>query len=139
MASAFHLAPQAQNAASNAIVDLLDLGSAVSTGKLYIFSGTIPGDTTGADGTLLSTINFNNPAFGSASAGVATMVTSPAVSGSVTASGTASWFRVKDRNNAVVFDGSIGTSGADMNFSGGVSFVLGGTVTIDSMTVTIPV
>lgn len=135
---AFRLATATQNAACDAIVDLIDVGSTNTTGRILIYTGSQPADPqTSATGTLLATINFNNPAFGNASSGAAAMVTSTAVSATVGTSGTAGWFRVTNRNNVAIFDGSISTSGADMNFDN-TAFVSGGTVTINSMTITVP-
>lgn len=135
---AFRLATTTQNNACDALVDSLDVGSTNSTGRILIYTGSQPADPqTTATGTLLVTINFNNPAFGASSSGTATMVTSPAVSATVGTSGTAGWFRVTNRNNAAVFDGNISTSGADMNFDN-TAFVSGGTATINSMSITVP-
>jgi hypothetical protein len=135
---AFRLAVIAQNASCNSLVGQVDVGSTNSTGQILIYTGAQPATpATAASGTLLVTINFNNPSFGASSAGVSTMATGTAVSASVTATGTAGWFRVQNRAVAAVFDGAIATSASDMNFDN-VSFVSGGTATITSMTITVP-
>lgn len=135
---AFRLATQTQDRACNNLVTTIDQGTTNATGRILIYTGSQPATPqTAATGTLLVTINFNNPAFGSSSSGTATMVTSTAVSATVANSGTAGWFRVTDRNGGAVFDGSCGTSGADMNWDN-TSFVAGGTATVNSMTVSVP-
>lgn len=135
---AFRLGVNAQNAGCNAIVQQVDNGTTNTTGRILVYTGTQPATpATTATGTLLVTINFNNPSFGSAASGTSTMVTSPAVSATVATSGTAGWFRVTDRNNNAIFDGSCGTSGADMNWDN-TAFVAGGTATINSMSITVP-
>lgn len=136
---AFRLAVNAQNRACNNLVTTSDVGGTTNpTGRILIYTGSQPATpATTATGTLLVTVPFNNPAFGSPSAGVATMITSPPVSATVVTSGTAGWFRVIDRSGAAVFDGSISTSGADMNFDNNV-FVAGGIVTINSISITVP-
>jgi hypothetical protein len=137
---AFRLGVNAQNAGCNAIVGQVDAGTTNTTGRLLIYTGSQPATpATTATGTLLVTINFNNPSFGSASAGAASMVTSPAVSATVAASGTAGWFRITDRNNNAIFDGSITATGGggDMTFDN-TAFVSGGTATISSITITVP-
>src|SRR4051812_43088805 len=113
---AFRLATQAQDRACNNLVTTIDQGTTNPTGRILIYTGAQPATPqTGATGTLLVTINFNIPSFGESSSGTATMVTSTSVSATVTNSGMAGWFRVVDRNGDAVFDGSCGTSGADMN------------------------
>ncbi len=125
----------ARSAMCDALVDLLDGGS--GAGTLEIRTGAAPTNTTDADsGTLLATLTFSDPAFGAASNGVATAsaITSDS---SIDATGTAAHFRAKDSSGTVILQGSVGTSGADLNFNS-VSFVSGGTCSISSLTVTQP-
>lgn len=125
----------ARSAACDAVVDLIDGGS--GAGTIEIRTGPAPTNTTDADsGTLLATLTFSDPAFGAASSGVATAsaITSDT---SVDASGTAAHFRIKDSTGTVIAQGTVGTSGADINFNT-VTFVAGGVAAITSMTVTMP-
>jgi hypothetical protein len=125
----------ARSAACNAIVDLIDAGS--GAGTIAIRTGSAPTNTGDADsGTLLATLTFSDPAFGNASSGVATAsaITSDT---NVDSSGTAAHFRIKDSDGTVIMQGTVGTSGADINFNS-VTFVAGGTCEISSMTVTQP-
>lgn len=125
----------ARSAACNAVVDLIDGGA--GAGTLRIATGAAPTNTTDADsGTTLATLTFSDPAFGDASAGVATAnsITSDT---NVDNSGTAAHFRIKDSDGTVIMQGTVGTSGSDINFNT-VTFVAGGTAAITSMTVTMP-
>ena len=127
------------DAVRNAMVDsataLIDAGS--GAGKIEIRTGAAPTNTSDADsGTLLATVTFSDPSFGASSAGTATAnsITSDT---NVDNSGTAAHFRIKDSNNVVRCQGTVGTSGADMNFNT-TTFVAGGTAAISSLTLTQP-
>lgn len=132
----FRLATDTRNKACDAIVDDIDAGS--GAGTIAIRTGTQPTNVGDADtGTLLGTLTFSDPAFGSAASGVATAsaITSDT---SADASGTAGHFRIKDSDSNIHSDGTCGTSGADMNFDNNV-IVAGGTIAVTSMTVTVPI
>lgn len=105
---AIGLAAATRNAACDAIVDRVDLGT--GAGVIEIRSGTRPAnaDTT-ATGTLLATVTLIDPAFGAATAGVATL-TDPAPVTAVGA-GTATWFRMLDSSAATVLDGTVTATG----------------------------
>lgn len=124
---------------TDAITGAINFGTTNTTGRLLIYQGTQPVDPQTAPGasTLLVTINFANPAFASADSTGTAGLAGGAISATVSTSGTAQWFRVTDRNNNAVFDGSIGTSGQDMNFDN-VNFVQGGTATVNTMTIQTP-
>ncbi len=117
-----------RNAACNAIVDLLDVGSGQATGDLRFY--------TAAFATLLATLLFSNPAFGAASTGVATASAITADS-SADATGTAAVLRARDRDAGTVFEGTVGTSGADINFNT-VSWTSGDNISVSSLTFTVP-
>lgn len=131
------LATSARNAAADAVVDLFDAGA--GAGTVEIRSGTKPANpnTAPSDGALLATLTLSDPAFGSAVNGTATAnaITSDS---SADATGTASWFRGQDSNGNAVLDGSVGTSGQDMNLNT-TSIVAGAIVAITSWTYTQPV
>ena len=121
---------------ADALVDLLDAGAGPAT--LAIRTGSPPTNVSDADaGTLLATLTFSDPAFGSASSGVATAsaITSDS---SVDATGTAGHFRIKDSNSLTICQGTVGTSATDLVFNS-ASFVAGGVCSISSLTVTVPV
>ncbi len=125
----------ARSAMADALVDLIDGGA--GAGTLEVRTGSAPTNTTDADsGTLLATLTFSDPAFGNASSGVAT-ASSITSDTNIDATGTAAHFRIKDSNGVVIAQGTVGTSGADINFNS-VSFVSGGTCSISSLTMTQP-
>ena len=106
--------PKRSNVAVNAEADAIT--PLLNSGYLRIYDGTQPttADTAIGVQVLLAELRWNATAFGSASAGVATAnaITSDA---SANASGTASWFRaLKSDGTTVIFDGSVGTSAADL-------------------------
>lgn len=104
----------ARNAACDAVVDLLDGGPSFGTIKIY--DGTQPAGPGTAITTqvLLATFTLEDPAFGSASTGVATLDTTPILSTTGLAASTATWFRAADSTGTAVLDGSAGTSGTDL-------------------------
>lgn len=105
---AITLATATQNAACDAQVDRLDGGT--GPGSLQIRSGTRPASANdAATGTLLAEVVLENPAFGAASSGVATLADPDAVTG--VADGVATWFRALDGDDATVFDGDVTATG----------------------------
>ena len=136
-----NIATVAQNAAGNAIVDLIDIGTLNSFGYIEIRTGVKPASpqTTTVGTTLLVRLSFSNPAFadfvnGKSSANVIT----PDEDG-ILATGVASWFRIYDRNGAAIMDGDITPTGigGDIEFDD-INFVDGGTVSIDELLATMP-
>lgn len=131
-----------QNRACNAIVQTPDQGATNAAGAINIYTGTQPATpNTAPTGTLLVSIPLNNPSWGAAASGTSALVTTTAVSATVTTGGTAGWFRVLDRTNNTTtggcWDGSCGTSGADLNFDN-ITFIAGGICTIQTMSITVP-
>lgn len=125
----------ARNAACDAVVDLADAGAGAAT--IEIRTGSQPANANdAATGTLLATLTCADPAFGSASTGVATLAGVP-LSTSGVAAGTAGWFRMKDSTGATVMDGSVGTSGAELNLNT-TTISVGVTVQVTSGAVTMP-
>ncbi len=121
----------AVNAAADAVCDLLD------NGYLRIYDGTQPttADTAITTQTKLAELRFNATAFPAASAGVATANAITADT-SADATGTASWFRaLKSDGTTVVFDGSVGTSSADLVLNS-VAISSGAQVSVTSFTYT---
>lgn len=105
-------------------------------GSLVIYAGTAPADADAAlaGNTVLATLAMSATAFGAAAAGVATAnaITQDA---SADASGTATFFRVLESAAAVVFQGTVGTSGAELNLNS-TAIVAGGTVSVTALTYT---
>jgi hypothetical protein len=123
----------AVNAKADAISDLLD------SGYLRIYDGTqaLTADTAIGAQVLLAELRFNATAAGAAVAGVLTFNALTA-DASANNTGTASWFRALSSNgSSVVFDGTVGTSGSDLNLNT-TSIVSGAEVSISSFTYTQP-
>ena len=127
-------------AGMSAIVALLN------TGFLEIYAGTQPTDAnTATSGQLLlsSGMTFAATAFaapvasGAAGSRVVTATANTIVSDtSAAATGTAAWFRAYKSDGVTgVMDGSVGTTGCDLNLNT-TSIVIGATVSVTSMTIT---
>ena len=129
MANNLKISSTAVNAQADALSDLLD------NGYLRIYDGTQPANANTAITTqvLLAELRFNATAAPAASSGVLTM-NSITQDSSADNTGTATWFRaLKSDGSTVVFDGSVGTSGCDLNL-GSTSITSGASVAVTSMT-----
>ncbi len=114
-------------------------GDQLDNGYLRIYDSTIPTNADTAIGAqvLLAELRWNATAFDAGSNGLVTAAAITADS-SANATGTASWFRaLKSDGTTVVCDGTVSTSGADMNLNT-VSIVSGANVSISSATFTMP-
>jgi len=125
-----------RNTRVQAITQAFDAGA--GAGTIQIRSGTRPATpTTTATGTLLATVTLVDPAFGSATAGVATIADPAGVTAAAT--GTASWFRGFDSTGAAVCDGSVTATGGGGDLTlASTSVVSGTTVDITGGTFTDP-
>lgn len=140
MANATRISNAAAKAACDAIVDLIDAGA--GAGKLRIYDGSQPADpdTAVSTQTLLAELTLSDPAFGAAadaSPGGRATASTITEDSSANATGTASWFRVVDSDGNAIIDGSVGTSGCDLNLVT-TSIVATQPVQISSWTVTMP-
>jgi hypothetical protein len=125
------------NAAANASADATT--TLLNNGYCRIYDGSQPATADTAIGAqvLLAELRFNATAFGAAAAGIATANALTADS-SANATGTAAWFRaLKSDGSSVVFDGSVGTSGADLNLNS-VAIQSGAAVSVSAFTYTQP-
>lgn len=123
------------NAAANAEVDAL--ATLLNTGYLRIYDGAQPADADTALGAqvLLAELRFNATAFGAGVAGVAT-ANALTADASANATGTAAWYRaLKSDGSTVVEDGSVGTSGCNLNINS-VAIQSGAEVRVDTFTLT---
>lgn len=107
---ATRLSNAARSAAADAVTALVNAGA--SAGKLRIYTGTQPaGPGTTTAETLLAEFTLNDPAYEAAANGVANLDTTPALTATGLAAGTAGWFRVVDSNAgsgaAGVIDGDV--------------------------------
>ena len=128
--------PKQSAAAANAAVDAK--AALLNGGSLMIYSGAVPATVATAisDQVLLAQLPLSATAFAAASAGSATANEITADVG--LADNTATFFRACNDADAAVFQGTVGTSGADLNLNSTViatgvavsvtSFVLSETV-----------
>lgn len=131
------LAVATRNAACDAMVDRIDVGSGTSTIKVYTGSQPATPDTA-ASGTLLVTFNLANPVYGAAATGVATLLNTP-VNSTGAAAGDAGWFRVLDRDGNPVFDGvATATGGGGQLELNTVTISIGVNVQITAGSFTMP-
>ena len=110
----------------------------LSTSCIFnIYAGVQPADTsaaTTAANVIVAAPTFpSTNAFGAAAAGVITANT--ITSDSSAAGGTAAWFAICKATGLRVIDGSVGTSGADLNLNS-VTITTGASVAITAFTVT---
>jgi len=134
-------------AALDAVVDLLDAGTAANA-RLRIYDGAQPGrPDDAATGTLLAEIDLGTATiFGAATTGTGTLADTatatasgilPKSNTSATAAGTATWFRAVDKDATGIIDGSVGTADADLILDN-TSIATGQTVTLSSWKVKLP-
>lgn len=91
-----------------------------------------------AGGLTVCTITLNNPAFGAAVNGVATLNVSPALTSNGAAAGTIAKAEFRNAAGTAKILCACGTSGSDINIPGGVALAAGDTVTVTSLTYTAP-
>jgi hypothetical protein len=87
--------------------------------------------------TEVATISLANPAFGASSTGTITLGGVPLSDTSATG-GTMAKFVIKSGGTTTEITGTVGTSGQDINFPGGLTVGAGDTVTLTSFTITCP-
>jgi hypothetical protein len=125
-----------RNAQAAQVTALVDAGSGAGTAEIRTGSQPATPATT-ATGTLLATVTLQDPAFGSPSAGVATLADPASVNG--VADGTAGWVRFKDSTGAAVFDGEVTlTAGSGVLRLSSLNITNGGAVDITGGTWTVP-
>jgi hypothetical protein len=122
--------PHFYDASVNAVTALLN------SGFLEVYTGSQPGADAALTGTKLAKLTFGATAFGASSGGVATA--NAITSATALATGTAGYFALlKSDDTTVVATGSVGTSGADLNFNS-LAISSGATVSCSSFTITGP-
>lgn len=133
MALTPRLSAASRNLALNAALDVLN------GGHVLILDGTQATDADTAIGAqvTLANVGMNATAFAAASAGSksANAFTADA---SADAAGTTTWYRMRKSDNTAVWDGSCGTSGANINWNA-VIIALGANVNITGFTATMAV
>lgn len=129
------LSPRRTTAVVNTLVDTM--AALANSGYLRIYDGTQPitADTAIGSQVLLAELRWNATAFAAGVLGVATAnaITADA---SANATGTATWFRsLKSDGTTVIWDGSVGTSGCDLNINT-VAIVAASNVAVTAYTLT---
>ena len=121
------------NAAVNAVTALLN------SGFIKVYTGSQPAVDGSITGTLLVTLTFGSTAFGSSSASGsgATATANSITSGTAGNTGTAGYFALEKSDSTVIGTGSVGTSGADLNFDS-LSITSGAVVSCSAFTITMP-
>lgn len=132
MASNLKLSNVAVNAEANALAPL------ANNGYIHIYDGAQPAtaDTAVSGQVLLAELRFNATAFLTAVSGI---LTANPITADTSAdnSGTASWYRALQSNGTtVLWDGSVGTSDADMILNA-VVIAAGANVSISSLVHTV--
>lgn len=133
------MATKLTNATASALANAITTATGTA-GKVVIYSGTEPATADTAITTQTVLVTFTQAAgqnmFGAASNGVITLANTP-LTQAAAATGTASFFRITTSAGTVVLQGTVGTSGAQLNLNT-VSITSGVNVTITSGTVTMP-
>lgn len=119
-------------ATRNAMLDAITTAIG-SNGLVRIYDGSRPASG-GTATNLLAQLALSTTAAAAASSGVLTLnaITNDS---SADATGTATWFRIVTSGGTFVIDGSVSTSGSDLNLNT-TSIVSGGPVAISSFTIT---
>lgn len=115
------------------------LAPLANTGYLRIYDGAQPATPETAVGAqvLLAELRLNATAFGAAASGV---ITANAITddSDANATGTAAWYRLlKSDGTTVLWDGSVGTSSADLIMNS-VAIQIHARVSVTSLTYTLP-
>lgn len=134
MASNLKISQNAASAEANALV-----GSYTNSSIVKIYDGSQPStpETAVSTQNLLATITLPaSSAFGAAVNGV---ITAAAITNvTIAMTGTAAWFRwLKSDTTTPIADGSVGTSGADLNLNS-LALSSGASLSVTSFTFTVP-
>ncbi|CAM0043778.1 virion structural protein [Vibrio phage K406] len=115
-----------RNSIADHVVDLIDGGTGNATGQLiFRTSGSAE----------VATLNMSNPAFGSATGGVATAA---AITDDTNATGgTVATCELVNRDGDVIVQGTVGTTGTDIIVSS-TTIPVGATITVTNLTYTAP-
>lgn len=124
------LAVANRNLALDAALDALSTGA-----KIRIYDGTQPTDADTALGAqnVLAELAMSSTPFAAASSG--SKAANSISNGTASATGTATWFSILTSGNVRKFDGSVGTSSADLVLNS-VAISSGATVSISALTFT---
>ena len=126
-------------AATRAALD--GMNALANGGTLVLYSGAVPGTADAAAGTTIVTINLEATAFSSAT-GTTTATASLSIgggkSGTTVAALDPDYYRILSSGAVPVHQGTAG-AGGDLDFDVDTGWELGATVTVTSLTVSLPV
>jgi len=112
-------------------------------GSLRLYGGAVPSTVDDLPSTLLVTIALESPAFATATVdateATATLAIGAGKAGTVDVAGTGSNYRILSSGGDAITQGTIGVSGADLNFADGIVWNLGGVVDVTSLVRDMPV
>ena len=117
----------ARNAATDAVVDLLD-----GAGSKLVFR--ITGSTVGSPSTAVATLTMATPAFGASSGGTATAGT--IASDTNAAGGTVAFASLQTSGDVLAIHFGVAASGSDMDMTNGLVVAAADTVSCSSLTYT---
>ena len=111
----------------------------LNNGFIEVYSGSQPSVDGSLSGTLLATMTFGATAFANATASGSggSAAANTITGGTAGNSGTAGYFALVTSGSATVGTGSVGTSGADLNFNT-LAIVSGALVSCTAFAVTMP-
>ena len=111
----------------------------LNNGFIEVYTGSQPSVDGSLSGTLLATLTFGATAFANATASGSggSAAANTITGGTAGNAGTAGYFALVTSGSATVGTGSVGTSGADLNFNT-LAIVAGAIVSCTSFTVTMP-
>lgn len=101
-----------KNSLLSKLISDIDSGSNLNTGYIEIRTEPRPDPNLAATGTLLVTADLSNPSFGPVSNGqsLAYEITPRTI---ILADGTATWFRIYNKDNIPILDGSVSDADGD--------------------------
>lgn len=123
------LSAASRNLALNAALDVCN------SGYLDIYDGTQPADADTAVGVQVKLARLTLSATAFAAASGASKPANAITSGAALATGTATWYRITKSDDTAVFDGSVGTSSANLVMNS-TAIQVGATVAVTSLAVT---
>jgi hypothetical protein len=105
-----------------------------------IDEGTPPGTLTfqTSGGSTVCVITLNNPAFGAAASGVATLDVDPVLTSAGATAGTIAKAEFRNQAGTAKILCAVSTTGSDINIPGGLTLATNDTVTVTSLTYTAP-
>ncbi len=109
--------PLVYDAATEAMINAFT--ALLNGGTIQVYTGAQPAADGALTGTLLATLTFSATAFAAATASGSggSAAAGAIVSGTAGNTGTAGYFALVSSGSATIGTGSVGTSGADLNFN----------------------